>query len=1036
MADIFISHARSTVAQARQIGQALTTLGYSVWIDDELPSHRTYGEVLEEQLDLAKAVVVVWSAAAARSQWVRSEADRARGEGKLVQLAIDDTRLPMPFDQIHCADLSDWTGQADHAGWMTTVTTVAALAGPGTSAPAPARSGPVAILAAEIDGLDRLRLNHRAALAEAMEVCASAFQADVEARGGTVFRNAEGAMMAAFSEPEAAVAAAVRAQLGLAGRAWPELGVLKVRMAIDVGAPERRGLDYAGPVLNRVARLLALGQGGQILATSVAAEPLAGRSEFSFRSLGAHALEDPLEKVSLYQIMAQGLTADFAPLAAEETAALGNLPRRPGALIGREADIDQIAALFETSDLVTVTGAGGVGKTRIAIEYAHRRQGRHEDGVWLVELAPLTDPALVTGAIARALGFDLPPMGDPVEALIARLRPRDCLIVLDNCEHVIDAVAAVAEAAQEHAPRVKLLASSQELIGVEGERVFRLRSLGEPDAAALFVERAQGADAAFQVRGGDAAAIAAICQRLDGIPLAIEMAAARAPALGCEGVLTRLDDRFRILTGGRRTALPRQRTLQATLDWSCGLLSPQEAAVFARLGVFTGGFTLEAASEVAGDDTLDALEVIDILSSLVAKSLVAADAGEGRTRYRLLETTRMYALERLAEADETISAQRRHADYFARFAAGAAADYHADASDDVFHARYAGDLDNIERALVFAFGGDGDDDLALWLTAQAYPIWAAFSKLPAYLAWADLALARLTPQTPAPATLAVRQGAAGANANARMMMAPPLFEQILPDLRANTAEPQPLVSALYNYTLALLLLGRRDEALAAQAELDALVAPLSTTRGKISSHLTGAWLAAGDDDFDRGAALLEAGAEMAKDVGAAGWASLLWLETQTMLDDARPDERIALARQLLAGIRPTHMFRGWSIQLATWTLAQWLALRQAPGDVEEGYALARGLEKTAGRSIFSRFLVIPVLLAVADGRPADGARLYGFAQARGQALGVRLVIFQDMTRVGREALAGRLTDAEIDDLAAEGARMTDEQHFVLAMNLG
>lgn len=850
MTDSFISYARSTAREAQAVAEALRALGYGVWRDDELPAHRAYAEVIEERLQSAKAVVVIWSAEAVKSQWVQSEADRAREDNKLVQLTVDGIRLPMPFDRIQCADLSGWTGDLDAPGWHKVVASVGELAGT-ASAPTPeivraaSHDGMMAVLAVEIEGIGLLRLNHRAALEEALAICTAAFRTNTEALGGTVFREAD-VMMAAFASPEAAVEAAVQAQRGLAGRVWPGLGVLKVRMAVHFGAAEPGGQDYFGPALNQVTPLLNLAQGEQILVTGPVAEPLSGRDGLSFKPVGAHALEDPLTKVSLFQVAAEGLKADFAPIAAEEALQVGNLPRRQGSLIGREADMAQIGALFEGADLVTVTGTGGVGKTRIAVEYAHLRQGHHEDGVWLVELAPLSDPEQVTAAIARAIGVVLPP-GDQVQGLVDRLRPRDCLIVLDNCEHVIDAVAAVAEAVLEQATNVKLLASSQELIGVEGERVFRLRSLGEVDAATLFTERAKAADAGFAVKGRDAAAVAAICQRLDGIPLAIEMAAARAPSLGCEGVLQRLNDRFRILTGGRRTALPRQRTLAATLDWSHGLLSAEDAAVFRRLGVFTGGFTLEAASRVAGDESLDAVEVIDALSSLVAKSLVVAETEDNRTRYRLLETTRMYALERLAEARETDDLQRRHAEHFAAFAEGAAPDYYS-LTDDAFHARYAADMENVERAMDWAFGPAGDVELGLRLTGQSWPAWVAFSKHSDYMLWSDLALSRITPQTPSSLALLVRQTALSVDANIRLPGVQPLADLILADIRA-VNDPHYLAETLVWYLMSLRLRGHIDEATVVNAELAALLANLPTTRLTLFCQMQDAWLVADRGDL-------------------------------------------------------------------------------------------------------------------------------------------------------------------------------------------
>jgi predicted ATPase len=235
---------------------------------------------------------------------------------------------------------------------------------------------------------------------------------------------------------------------------------------------------------------------------------------------------------------------------------------------------------------------------------------------------------------------------------------------------------------------------------------------------------------------------------LDGIPLAIEMAAARAPSLGCEGVLKRLDDRFHVLTGGRRTAMPRQRTLLATLDWSHGLLSGGDAAAFRRLGIFTGGFTLEAASEVAADAETEAFEVVDALSSLVAKSLVAADVTDDRTRYRLLETTRAYALEKLDAAGETGAAQRRHAEYFLKFVSPSASDYHGRVSDEAIAARYHADIDNLDRALDWAFGPTGDSEVGAAITAASATAWVTRSLYPEYIRWLEIAVSRLTVATP------------------------------------------------------------------------------------------------------------------------------------------------------------------------------------------------------------------------------------------------------------------------------------------------
>ncbi|MBV9903109.1 MAG: TIR domain-containing protein [Alphaproteobacteria bacterium] len=859
MSDIFVSYARSTAAQARAVSDALRALGYSVWRDDELPTHRAYGDVIEEQLAQAKAVVVIWSAEAVRSEWVRSEADRARGERKLVQLSIDTARLPMPFDQIQCADLSGWSGDTNHPGWQKTLASIVHLAGAPT---APAKHAPPA--AAE---------------------------------------------------------------------------------------PER-----------------------------------------------------------------------------------GNLPRRHGALIGREAELAQIGKLLESGDLVTITGTGGVGKTRIALEFAHKHADAYEDAAWLVELAPVTEPSEVPLVIGRALGIELPPGPNALDALMQRLRPRQTLIVLDNCEHVIDAVAAVAEAALDHAPRVKLLASSQEPLGLEGERVFRLRSLGEADAATLFVERARGADAAWSPKAGDDTAIATICQRLDGIPLALEMAAARAPALGCAAVLQRLDDRFRILTGGKRTALPRQRTLQATLDWSHGLLSAADAAVFRRLGVFTAGFTLEAASKVAAGDKLDEFAVIDAVASLVAKSLVLADTEGSQTRYRLLETTRMYALEQLAAANETQATQRSHAAYFASFVAPAAAHYRSPMSDEEFYDRYAPDTPNIEKALSWAFGRDGDSEIGIAMTGDSWAIWPALSTNGRYLPWSDIALERCGPQTPAQLVFTLKRSVATAwNYSGRPVAGAALAEELLPTLRARADSETnkfTLLDTLNALQTALNLQGLQEKARAYADEIYNLAATLPPSRGTIGAMLAHA----GSRYLEQPEATLERLRQIeqqAREIKANGWATLV-AENRVNSTPSDPDSAIAETREVLAGIRPKHMFVAGTTAALYWTLAYYLARRNAPGDLDEAWGFVRGVEKLLGQRINGRFTQAYVMLAVRDGRPADGARLLGCCSALAQRIGINFWASQRNEALSRELLREHLSDAQIDALGEEGARLSEASAFDLA----
>ena len=434
-----------------------------------------------------------------------------------------------------------------------------------------------------------------------------------------------------------------------------------------------------------------------------------------------------------------------------------NLPAPTSELIGRAADLLEVTELLRAHRLVTLIGAGGIGKTRLGLEVARELLPTFADGAWVAELAPLSDPALVPITVAVALGLKLLPSAGSAEHVASALAARHLLLVLDNCEHVIDAAARMAEALLRANPHAHVLATSREPLRAMGEYVYRVPSLEVPaegaedhkdllDAAALrlFVVRAQAMDRHFFLDARNAAIAGAVCRRLDGIPLAIELAAARTTTLGVEDLAAHLDDRFHLLTGGHRTALPRHQTLRATLDWSYGLLPAIERTVLHRLGVFAGGFTLEAASAVATAADLDASDVLDSVANLTAKSLVVVEDTGAVTRYRLLETTRAYAAEKLTKSGELDQVAQHHAEYYCDLLERAETERETRSTVE-WLALYGRLIDNVRVALDWAFSGQGDAALGVALTAAAAPLWLQQSLLVECRSRVERALARLGP---------------------------------------------------------------------------------------------------------------------------------------------------------------------------------------------------------------------------------------------------------------------------------------------------
>ncbi len=457
--------------------------------------------------------------------------------------------------------------------------------------------------------------------------------------------------------------------------------------------------------------------------------------------------------------------------ATDRPAAGNNLPQQPTSLIGREAELAEIKARLGSHRLVTLTGSGGVGKTRLAIEAGSSGLDSYADGVWLAELAPLNDAQLVTSIVADVLGIGLGAPSAAIETLAAALKTRQLLLIIDNCEHVIAEAARVAEALIRSCPRLAILASSRERLAIPGECVIRVPSLPTPQsrsattaatareyaAVQLFVERASGLGIGFSLNDANAATVGSICRRLDGIPLAIELAVPRLKLLSVDELARGLDERFQILTGGSRTALPRQQTLHALIDWSYGLLADAEKILLARLSVFLGGSTLTSITAVVADDQIPRRQVSDLLLSLVEKSLVHADPTGGETRYHLLESTRYYALEKLGHASPM---HQRHAEHFAVSLAQATAAWETTPTQQ-WIARHEADIDNLRGALEWAFGADGDVALGLKLVGHSHVLWAELGLMLEHRRWVLAALGKFGKSTPAEVTARLLSWQAG-----------------------------------------------------------------------------------------------------------------------------------------------------------------------------------------------------------------------------------------------------------------------------------
>ncbi len=575
-------------------------------------------------------------------------------------------------------------------------------------------TGTVTFLFTDIDGSTKLWEQYPEAMKAALAKHDLILKEAIASNHGQIVKTTGDGVFAVFTTALDGINAAVTMQRELLQVS--EALHLGVRMGLHTAEAELRDGDYFGTSINRAARIMSVGHAGQVLLSETTAQVVSEHlpKEYALLELGGYTLKGLARPERITQLVVPGLQKDF-PQLNSISIATNNLPIQLTSFIGREKEIAEITALLDANRLVTLTGSGGTGKARLSLEVGTQELARYASGVWMIELAALSDPAQIIPALAQVFGLQESPFNPLAAVATDYLRDKNLLLILDNCEHLIAACARLAEDLLHHCTGLKILASSREALGIAGEMAYRIPPLADSESTRLFMERARASTAKLSLTGSEVSSISQICSRLDGIPLAIELAAARTNFLSIDQIAARLDDRFRLLTGGSRTALPRQQTLRALIDWSYDLLGEAECALLRRLSVFSGGWTLEAAEFVCPNH-----DVMELLSQLVNKSLIVVDKeGSESIRYRLLETIRQYARDKLMDAGESQQVRAIHGQYFLQMAESAESHlYQADSGKLI--SLLERERDNFRVAIEWTTLQDIDSALRIVYALQLY----------------------------------------------------------------------------------------------------------------------------------------------------------------------------------------------------------------------------------------------------------------------------------------------------------------------------
>jgi predicted ATPase/class 3 adenylate cyclase len=832
-------------------------------------------------------------------------------------------------------------------------------------------TGTVTFLFTDIEGSTRLWEAHPDAMRDALGVHDAIFRDVVPACGGAIFKTVGDAICAAFERADDAVRAAVAAQLRLAQQAWPgSIGSIRVRMGIHTGTAQERDDDYFGRTVNRVARFMSIAHGGQILVSGTAEALLrhAQLDDISLRDLGEHRLKDLSEPEPAFQVIAEGLATAFPSLSSLD-AHPNNLPSQASSFVGRTAELAALAHALDDNRLVTLAGPGGIGKTRLALHCAADVIGRFKDGVWFVEFASLADPALIAQTVAGVLRIREVPHEALDASLMHALERKQLLLVFDNAEHLLHPVAALAKALVARCPHLRILATSREPLYLDGERVYRLLPLeSDVESAALFLDRARSAKPDLALYDGDQERIVRICRRVEGIPLAIELAAARVALLGLAELDARLEQRFRVLVSRDRTRAERHRKLWETIDWSYRLLDAEERRFAAELAIFNGSFTLEACESILphGDASLDLLE------SMVAKSIVAVHGGASGYRYVIYDAIREYLAEIMGAS--TLLHQRHFAYYAALGASG------RDQSSPDLHGAWlesvGREIVELRAALSWAFENRHADGVQLLFDVSRF--WDIRNHHAEGLDWVRRGLA-LADLPPAVRASLLRRAAMFAIARLENADAASLTQECLAAYE-QIGDISGAGEALFDLGSIALRMG--DEASAAEnywLALDKLRAG-KNVRGEamVLIHLT--ILAFNNADLDAAGEFLRKAAELAATIGDAHLdAHVTGFRASLEYRRGNLDAALQLNRETLAVRRALDNRFGIAEALARLTIIHLVRaeIAEARAAARESFAIA--LEIESPPLIIDGFEAF-CEIALADRRFDDAARYFGTAR--------------------------------------------------------